>query len=137
MTDYVLSALTKRRAELATEAQAADKELRRILSDIEHIEGAIRTYDPTYRPRKVVLSRADSMVLLRTALTVLREASRPMETREIAIAVLTRNGRPVTDRKLMADTMARMRATLLRQRNAGVVRSVQGLGAALVWEVAR
>ena len=51
MTDLVLATLTKRRAELAAEAHAADAALRRILTEIDHMDGAIRLCDPAYRPR--------------------------------------------------------------------------------------
>jgi hypothetical protein len=74
MTDPVLTGLSKRRAELAAEAVATDAALRRILADIEHIDGAIRACDPAYRPRKIQLNRAAYVDVPGTALGILRQA---------------------------------------------------------------
>ena len=54
VTDPVLSALTKRRAELAAEAQAADAALRRILADIHHMtQRSACAIRPTGRARSI------------------------------------------------------------------------------------
>ena len=53
MSEFVVSALMKRRAEPLKKVQAADATLRRVLDDIEHDDGTIRTFNPEYRARKV------------------------------------------------------------------------------------
>ena len=97
MTDYVLDGLAKRRAELIADAKAADATLRRLLDDIAHIDGAIRIYDPTYRPRKVRLTRAQYVGTMRTALTILRSATAPMTLRDITLRVIAEQGRDQGD----------------------------------------
>jgi hypothetical protein len=82
MADQVSAELVKRRAELANEAKAADATLTRLLADIEHIDGAIRVYDPAYLAKKVQFTRAPRADLTKGALDVLRQAAAPMSLRE-------------------------------------------------------
>ncbi len=53
MSNPIVSSLLTRRAELLREAKAADATLRRLLDDIAHVGGTIRTYDPAYRAPKI------------------------------------------------------------------------------------
>ena len=46
MTDYVLSGLTKRRAELAGEAEALRARLLQIGTDLGHLDAVIKQFDP-------------------------------------------------------------------------------------------
>ena len=46
MTDYVLTGLVKRRAEIAGEIEAIHKRLSKVLVDLEHIDAAIVQFDP-------------------------------------------------------------------------------------------
>ena len=136
MTDYVLDGLAKRRAELIADAKAADATLRRLLDDIAHIDGAIRIYDPTYRPRKVRLTRAQYVGTMRTALTILRSATAPMTLRDITLRVIAEQGRDQGDAKLVREMIERVRTALLRQRRNGVVIAEQESGQPQVWRVA-
>lgn len=137
MDDMVLTALTQRRAELIVEAKAAEAAKRRLLADIEHIDGAIRTYNAAYRPRKVEISRGKRVELARGALGILREATAPMTLRELAAAILARAGHDPRDSKLVASRMNRLRTALNRQRANGAVRSLTGDGQLLLWEVTK
>jgi hypothetical protein len=135
MTDFVLTSLGKRRAELIAEAKTADTTLRRLLDDIAHIDGAIRTYDPTYRPRKIKLARAQYVGTMRAALTILRGTNAPMTLRDIAVRVIAEQGRDQGDAKLIREMIERVRTALLRQRRNGVVVAEQEPGQVQVWRV--
>ncbi|WP_158933223.1 hypothetical protein [Acidisphaera sp. S103] len=119
MTDPVLSALTKRRAELVAEAQAADANLRRALSDIEHLDEDIRICDPAYRPRKVQLTRAEIVDVSRSALGILRKATAPMTLRDITYGVMAANGLDQIDAQHVRVMIERVRQALYRQRMNG------------------
>lgn len=136
MTDHVLAGLVKRRAEFAAKAKEADTMLRQLLTDIEHLDGAIRLYEPGYRARTVI-RRHERMSTLRVALAALREASAPMTLREIARHVVAANGQDAADEALVNTTIERVRTALLRQQKVGIVRSKQGCGQIVLWEVAR
>lgn len=136
MADPILAALTARRAELIAEARAADAMLRRLLADIEHLEEAMRVYDPVNRPRKVQINRAQAVDISRTSLNILRQAKTPMPLRDIAFAVLATQSKDQTDAKLVQAVVERVRMALIRQRNVGTLRSIPGPGQLLLWEVA-
>jgi hypothetical protein len=58
VTDFVLSGLVKRRAELAGEAEVIRARLAAIAADLGHLDAVIRQFDPAFdvaaiRPRKV------------------------------------------------------------------------------------
>lgn len=137
MTDPVLAGLSKRRAELLAEAKAADATLRRLLDDIAHVDGAIRIYDPTYRPHKVRLSRAARVGTSRIMLAILRAAKAPMTLRDITLRIMTEEGRDRDDSKLVREMMERVRIALLRQRRAGAVQSAGEPGQLAVWGIVR
>ena len=136
MTDPVLASLAKRRTELIADAQVADAKLRQLLSDIQHVDGAIRTYDPEYRPQKVRLSRAKHVALSRLALGILRQAPAPMTLRDITLRIMALQDENREDAKLVRYRIEKVRVALLRQRNNGTLRSVEGPRQLVLWEVA-
>ena len=82
MTDYVLSGLVKRRADLSGEADAIRVQLAQIGTDLGHLDAVIRQFDPNYdlggicpkRPRGPDVAGRGEMS--RFILKVLREATR-------------------------------------------------------------
>ena len=137
MTDYVLTSLTKRRAELLLEAKAADEALERILADIDHVDGAIRLYAPANRPAKPTVRRAELGMLSRGVLGILRTAQGPLTTRQIALSVMDGLRLDRKDHATVVITIDKVRAVLLRQQKSGVARTVPGDGEAVVWEAVR
>jgi len=96
MVDYVLTGLVKRRAELAGEIEATHARLRKLMADIERLDAAILQFDPDYklesiRPRAFRLPKdcAERGDMTRIVLDILRQASEPLITRDIAIELLT------------------------------------------------
>jgi hypothetical protein len=53
MTDYVLTGLVKRRAELAGEIEATHDRLRRMIEDLEKLDSVILQFDPSYQVNHV------------------------------------------------------------------------------------
>ena len=49
MTDYVLTGLVKRRAELAGEIEATHDRLRKMIEDLEKLDSVILQFDPTHQ----------------------------------------------------------------------------------------
>jgi hypothetical protein len=136
MADPVLSALVTRRAELVAEAKVTDAKLAQLLTDIEHIDGAMRTFDAKHQSIKVRLERGRHVSLSRTVLGVLRQASGPLAVRDIALQVMEKRGKDQKDAKAVRATIDATRAVLLHQRKNGTLRSEQGPGQLVLWEVA-
>jgi hypothetical protein len=141
MTEHVLSGLTKRRAELAGEAEALRTRLSQIGADLGHLDAVIRLFDPDYdlaairpkRPRDTDAARPGEMS--RFVLGVLREATEPMPTPEIAARFMTERGEDQTQRSRVREVTKRMGMALRHQEQRGVVRSQAGVGRVLLWSV--
>ena len=48
MTDYVLTGLVRRRAEIAGGIKATHNKLRQIFVDLEHLDATIMQFDPSH-----------------------------------------------------------------------------------------
>ncbi len=143
MTDYVLAGLTKRRAELTGEADALRARLVQIGTDLDHLDAVIRQFDPDYalgsirakRPRGPDTARPGEMS--RFVLGVLREATEPMLTTDVAARFMAQKGMDGQNRKLAERIMKRIVSTLRHQGKKGTVRSQPGPGRVLLWEISR
>jgi hypothetical protein len=143
MTDYVLSALTKRRAELAGEAAVLRTRLATIATDMGHLDAVIRQFDPDYdlasirpkRPRGPNVAGRGEMS--RFVLGVLREATEPVPTPAIAARLMAERGMDGQDRKRVRDMAKRVAMALRHQERQGTVRAEQGAGRVGLWEIAR
>src|SRR5436853_6580789 len=84
MTDYVLTGLVKRRAELAGEIEATHARLRKMIEDLEKLDSVILQFDPqhdvegikpkAFRPPEDWAHRGE---MTRAVLRILREAVEP------------------------------------------------------------
>ncbi len=143
MTDYVLAGLTKRRAELTGEADALRARLVQIGVDVSHLDAVIRQFDPDYdlgsirpkRPRGPDAARPGEMS--RFVLGLLREATEPMPTTDVAARFMAQRGMDWQDRKLAERMTKRIVSTLRHQGQKDTVRSQPGPGRVLLWEIAR
>ena len=137
---HVLSGLIKYRAELAGKIDQAEAQLNAMISDLIHVDATIRQFDPDIdlsaipgkRPRPVVISRGATA---RAVLAMLRNG--PASTAELAVRYMEDCGMDISDRKLVNVTTTKVRRSLERQRDTGVLSASQGRGGVLVWEINR
>lgn len=144
MTDYVLTGLVKRRAEIAGEIEASHERLRKMVNDLESLDATIRQFAPDYaveairpkafRPPKDWSHRGE---MCKQVLTILRLSTEPMSSRDVALEMLVTRALDQSDRRLMRLMTKRVGVALRTQRENGVVRSTQGTGQFVLWEVAR
>lgn len=142
MVDYVLTGLVKRRAELTGEADTLKARLAQIGTDLGHLDAVICQFDPDHdlgsirskRPRGPDAARPGEMS--RFVLGVLREATEPMPTPDVAAQFMAQRGMDGQDRKLAERITKRIVSTLRHQGQKGTVRSQPGPGRVLLWEVA-
>ena len=141
MTDYMLAGLTKRRAELAGEAESLRARLAQIATDTGHLDAVIRQFDPDYdlgsiRPKRPRLQDAAGRGdMSRFLMKVLREATEPVATHDVVRRLMTERGQDAGDRRLVKNTMKRVGMAFSRQKTAGTVRAIQGAGPVTLWEV--
>src|SRR5882757_6977034 len=141
MTDYVLTGLVKRRAELAGEIEATHARLRKMIEDLEKLDSVILQFDPqhdvegikpkAFRPPEDWAHRGE---MTRSVLSILRQAVEPMTTRDIALEMLVNRALNTEDQKLLALMTKRVGVALRVQRNNRIVRSTSGPGQYMLWQ---
>lgn len=144
MTDYVMLGLTKRRAELTGEIERLHGTLRQLVMDLENLDATIRQFAPdfqvetikpkAFRPPKDWSNRGQ---MSRVVLSILRQAAEPMTSRDVALELLVTRALDKDDHKLLKLMTKRVGVALRTQRENGAVRSEQGPGQMVLWEVAR
>ncbi len=144
MTDYVLVGLVKRRAQLTGYIERTHDTLRKMVADLGSLDATIRQFDPShnveairpkaFRPPKDWANRGE---MSRIILSILRLASEPMTTRDIAVELLVTRALDRSDVRLLRLMTKRVGVALRGQRDGGTVRVLPGPGQMVLWEVAR
>lgn len=144
MTDYVLTGLVKRRAALTGEIENLHGRLRQLVADLEHLDATIQQFDPNFqieairpkafRPPKNWSNRGE---MTRICLSILRQASEPLTTRDIALELLVSRALDRNDQRLLRLMTKRVGVALRLQRDKGVVQSEQGPGQYQLWEITK
>lgn len=144
MTDYVLTGLVKRRAELTGEIERTHAALRKMVDDLENLDATIRQFAPdfqveTIRPKafRPPADWANRGQMSRVVLSILRQAAEPMTTRDIALEMLVTRALDQSDVRLLKLMTKRVGVALRGQRDNGAVRASPGPGMMVLWEVAR
>ncbi len=96
---HVVTALVRKRAELAGDIEATHKRLGEMIEALEKLDATLLLFDPDYqiqgikpksfRPPQDWSKRGE---MTRVILNVLRQASEPLTTREIAFQVMRERG---------------------------------------------
>lgn len=139
----VLHALTRKRAEIAGRIEHNQFELRRLISELDHVDATIRIFDPSVdiggiRAKPVPPRHAAFKgEVTRLVFKMLRSASGPVTSRDIAKALMLERGLDPEDRQLSVVMVKRVGACLRVQRIKGFVRGAAGEGGLQGWELAR
>jgi len=136
----VISALAKKRAELAGDIENAQTKLHQMTLDLEHLDQALSLFDPSYeiasiRPRafRPPPDWARRGQMTRLILGILRKAPIPLTSRDVALQLMVERALDIGDKKLLRLMTKRVGVALKTQRQKGGVRSEQGPGMYLVW----
>lgn len=144
MTDYVLTGLVKRRAELTGQIEATHESLKVMLAALEALDATIMQFDPNHRVEAIRAKAfrppsdwSNRGQMTRIVLSILRQAAEPLSARDIAVELLITRALDRDDQKLVRLMGKRVAVALRGQRDAGTVRSTQGTGQFVLWEIAR
>src|SRR5271168_1048596 len=136
---HVISALRKKRAELAGEVVTAQLRLGKLRDDLDAVDRTLRVFDPRQHPEKirpVVKRKGDRMFgygeCTRAILNALRDAPEAMSVDQVAerVALDCRIATEAPD--VAATLLARVRAALAKLGKRGVV---SGEGRPVRWSV--
>ena len=141
---YVIAGLVRKRAELAGKIEQTYADLRQMVADLETTDAALAIFDPdfkaetikprAFRPPNDWSSRGE---MARMVLSILRQAEEPLTSRDIALEMLVTRALDPQDQRLLRLMVKRVGVALRHQRDHERVRSEQGPGQYMVWEIAR
>jgi hypothetical protein len=144
MTDYMVTGLVKRRAELAGEMTRTQAALAQMARDLETLDAAIKLVAPDLdipaiapkfvRPPDDWSKRGE---MSRVVLSIMRVANKPLTSREIAAQMIVQRGLTATP-KLLALMTKRVSTCLRDRRDQGLVANVETRGGQyLEWVIVR
>ncbi len=142
--EYVVNGLVKRRAEIAGEIENTQKKLGDLVEDLAQLDAVILQFDPSYEIKSIVpkawrppehWSKRGEMS--RVILGIMRQATEPLTTRDIALQLLTERALDKNDKALVRLMTKRVAVSLRGYRESGHIRSMQGPGQYNLWELVR
>jgi hypothetical protein len=142
VTDYALTGLVNRRAELTGEIEATHGKLRQMLADLESLDATILQFDPSFhieaiRPKafRPPSDWANRGQMSRVVLSILRQAAEPLTSRDIALELLVSRAMDKRDQRLLRLMTKRVGVALRTQRDNGSVQCEQGPGQFMLWRI--
>ena len=112
--------------------------------DLENLDGTMLQFESAFqverikpkafRPPKDWSNRGQ---MTRIVLSILRQATEPLTSRDIALELLVERALDKNDQRLLRLMTKRVGVALRGQRESGAVRSEQGPRQYMVWEISR
>jgi hypothetical protein len=140
--EHVIGGLARKRAEIAGQIQHTQAALRKLVTELDAIDAAIRIFDPTadvasikpkaYPPRHAAF-RGEMM---RHVMGCLRVATEPVTSRNIAAVVMKACGLNPDDAELLVTIRKRVGACIWKLKQSGFVREVPIAGELKGWRSA-
>jgi len=140
---HVISALTKKRAELLGEVQHYEKLLKQSKDNLTYIDNTIKIFDENYnltsiRPKRVHTERyfktGESKILI---LDILRTATEPLSTSEIGAKIASDKGIDKEEDYNSERFYKIILASLSRCENSKLIERVGLEGKVLLWQINR
>ena len=140
--EHVLGGLIAKRAELSGQVELLQKQMRETVLAIDHIDAAIRLFDPNadlddIKPRMPPRHGAFRGEVSRIVLNTLRKADKPLPVSEITLHVLAGRGLNADDKPFTRVLSRRVGACLRNLRRKGLIRLSRTVGNAGLWEIVR
>jgi hypothetical protein len=126
---HVISALFRKYCHLMGQANRHPDRADEYQADMAHVEAVIRLFRPDadLGHLKPIRARNDTRWRkrgygVRTTIEILRQAGRPLSTREIAEEVMRREGLPLDDVEARRDVCSSLHMSILRRVGKDIVR---------------
>lgn len=136
---HVVSALIRKRAEIAGQIEHTQSSLRQLIIDLDNLDATIRLFKPDIdleeiKPKPLPpRHQAYKGEISRIVLETLRQSEKPLTAQEIAQHVMAARGLNTADKRLVRLIGKRVGACLRHHRERGVLESQGGGGALLLW----
>lgn len=140
--EHTISGLLTKRADLFNEAERIRDRMAEIKNDIGAIDRVLGTLGYTgdldaempRQKREVLFGRGE---LTRSILDELRDAPRPLGSREIAQAIVALSGQDARDRRYVSDLTKRVSKALRALKESGDIRRSSDAKGNVLWSVTR
>lgn len=139
---HVITALSRKRAELSGDIERMQRELTAAISALEKLDATLLLFDPTYeiasikpkafRPPDDWSKRGE---MTRLILGILRKATEPLTCNDIAMQLIAERALDQSDRTLHRLMTKRVGIALRGQRDKGVAVSSEGPGMSVLWSL--
>ncbi len=139
---HVVSALIRKRAEIAGQIEHTQTALRQLIIDLDNLDATIRLFKPDIdleeiRPKPLPPRHAAFRgEIARIVFAALRQSPGPLTAQQIAQHVMAERGLNTADKRLIRTIGKRAGSCLRHHRAKGTLRSMQGKGPHLLWEIA-
>ena len=139
--EHTVAGLMRKRAELAGQIEFFQTNLRQLVIDLDNLDATLRLFVPDIdldeiKPKPLPPRHsAFRGELSRIVLDELRRATKPATSRDIAYTVMSARSLNTADERLLKLMAKRVGACLRHQRSQGVVKSDQGPGQYMLWEI--
>jgi len=137
----VVSALVKKRAEIAGMITRTEQQLGQFRADLVHLDATIRLFAPEIEPKTIPAKRIrqsdlwfEQGELSRRVLDALRRAGEPIRAPDLVRAVMIDNGLDPADRPSFVRVQWKVRDTLNRLNKRGLLAS-DGAGHGVLWRI--
>ncbi len=140
---HVITALVRKRAELAGDIETAQAKLRQMILDLESLDKTLLLFDPEYqiasikpkafRPPADWSKRGE---MTRLILGILRQATEPLTSQDVAVQLIVERALDRDDAKLLRLMTKRVGVALRGLRDRGIAVSQPGPGMSVLWVLA-
>ncbi len=141
---HVITGLVKRRAELTGQIEHTHQTLKKLIADLENLDATILQFKPDYRVESIKpkgvrppADWANRGEMTRIIFSILRQASEPLTSRDIALELMTSRALDTGDARLLRLMTKRVGVALRGQRDRNTVQSTQGSGQYMLWQIVR
>jgi hypothetical protein len=140
---FVISGLRRKRARMAGAIEAAERDLGQRREELASLDAVIRLFSPQSDPELIPAIKPCSHrglffkhgEQLRLCFAALREADKPVSTRQVADWVLAAKRLDGTEGRVRAAITTQVRQSLIRMERRGTVRKIVA-GPEAWWELA-
>jgi hypothetical protein len=122
-----LGGLILKRKEIASSIHRQQYELRKLMTELDAVDGAIRTHNPNSKLPPVIKPRAFCGQQRLVLLMLLEDTDAPLTTRQLALGLMLHRGLPTTDLKLVRQTIQRCHLTLHAMKRQGEVERIKAV----------
>ena len=138
--EHVVSGPMPKRAEISGQIETMQRETRALLTAIDHIDTAIRLFDPNadlddIRPKIPPRHSAFRCEVPRIVLNTLRKSAKPLPVSEITLHVLAGRGLNADNKPFTRVPSRRVGACPRNLRRKGLFRLTRTIGQAGLWEI--